>query len=85
MALCRLADLQPGEKGIIQDFCLDEVPAKLLEMGCLPGMEVEVAYLAPLNDPICLHVENWQLAIRRELAERIWVKRVEMPSNRNEP
>jgi Fe2+ transport system protein FeoA len=27
-----------------------------------------------LGDPICLDVDGWQLAVRRDLAERIWVQ-----------
>jgi ferrous iron transport protein A len=72
--LKRLADLRPGEGGVIQDLCLDDVPPKLLEMGCLPGMRVTINYTAPLGDPMCLDVDGWQLAVRRDLAERIWVQ-----------
>jgi ferrous iron transport protein A len=43
-------------------------------MGCLPGMRVVINYRAPLGDPICLDVDGWQLAVRRDLAERIWVQ-----------
>ena len=49
-----IATLKKGEKGIIQEFNIDAIPLKLIEMGCLPGNLIElVQYGATSNvDPI---------------------------------
>jgi ferrous iron transport protein A len=63
-----LANLKRGERGIIKEFSEDNIPLKLLEMGCLPGNEVEMLQLAPFKDPMYLNVNGSYLAIRREVA-----------------
>lgn len=69
-----LAQLQIGQKGIIQDFNIDLVPLKLLEMGCLPGNEVQILQVAPFGDPLYLNVNDSYLAIRLETAQAIIVE-----------
>ncbi|HKX85531.1 MAG TPA: FeoA family protein [Flavobacterium sp.] len=69
-----LAQLQIGQKGIIQDFDIDLVPLKLLEMGCLPGNEVQLLQVAPFGDPLYLNVNDSHLAIRIETAKAIIVQ-----------
>ena len=51
------------------------VPLKLIEMGCLPGNQIELLQLAPFKDPLFLNVNGAQVAIRKETAEHIQVKR----------
>ncbi len=63
-----IAHLQRGQKGIIKEFSLDHVPLKLLEMGCLPGNEVELVQTAPFRDPMYLNINGSHLAIRKETA-----------------
>lgn len=70
--------LKRGEKAIITHIDSDKIPLKLLEMGCLPGNEVEMIQIAPLGDPIYLNVNNGShLAIRLETALEIEVELVE--------
>ncbi len=66
-----VAHLKRGEKGIIKDFKEDILPIKLLELGCLPGNEVELIQVAPLMDPIYINVNGSHIAIRREIAAQI--------------
>lgn len=68
-----LADLTVGEKGIILEIPLEKVPLKLLEMGCLPGIEVEMLQIAPLRDPLYIRVNGSYLAIRKETARYVIV------------
>jgi ferrous iron transport protein A len=63
-----IAHLKRGQKGIIKEFSIDEVPLKLLEMGCLPGNEVELVQTAPFSDPMYLNINGCHLAIRKETA-----------------
>lgn len=66
-----VAHLKRGEKGIIREFSEDILPIKLLELGCLPGNEVELIQIAPLKDPIYINVNGSHIAIRRSIAELI--------------
>lgn len=66
-----VANLKPGQKGIIKDFSEDILPIKLLEMGCLPGNEVELIQVAPFKDPIYINVNGSHIAIRRSIASLI--------------
>ncbi len=66
-----IADLSVGEKGIIKNIPLEILPLKLLEMGCLPGKEVELIQIAPLQDPIYIKVNGSHIAIRNETAQQI--------------
>lgn len=67
-----VAHLKRGQKGIIKEFTEGVLPIKLLEMGCLPGNEVELVQIAPFNDPpIYINVNGTHIAIRRETARLI--------------
>ncbi len=66
-----IATLRKGEIGVISEESLDLIPLKLLEMGCLPGAEVELLQIAPLKDPLYICVNGSHLAIRKETAIQI--------------
>ncbi len=69
--LSTIASLLKGEIGYISEESLDFIPLKLLEMGCLPGAEVELVQIAPLKDPLYICVNGSHLAIRKETASQI--------------
>lgn len=66
-----VAHLKKGQKGIIQEFTKDILPIKLLELGCLPGNQIELLQVAPLKDPIYINVNGAHIAIRRSVALQI--------------
>lgn len=66
-----IADLKRGQRAIIKEFSTDIIPIKLLEMGCLPGNQVELLQIAPFRDPLYLNINGSYLAIRRETALQI--------------
>ncbi|MGV1011309.1 MAG: ferrous iron transport protein A [Flavobacterium sp.] len=68
-----IAQLKIGQKGIITDFNIDEIPLKLLEMGCLPGNSVELIQIAPFGCPLYYIVNDSHVAIRLETAKEITV------------
>ena len=68
-----VANLKKGQKAIIKDFDVDAIPLKLLEMGCLPGNQVELLQIAPFGDPLYLNINGSHLAIRIETAREIEV------------
>ena len=49
---------------------------RLLDMGLIPRTTVEVFKIAPLGDPIELHLRGYSLTIRKEDAAMITVKEV---------
>ncbi len=67
----KLSDLQIGQKGIVKEFTDLEMSVKLMEMGCLPGEEIKVERIAPLGDPIAIHVSGYQLSLRKQEASTI--------------
>ncbi len=68
-----IADLKEGEKGVIDNVDHKDIPLKLIEMGCLPGNEVELIQRAPFKDPICLKINGSVLAIRESIAQLIQI------------
>ncbi len=68
-----IAQLKIGQKGIISDFNIDEIPLKLLEMGCLPGNTIELIQVAPFGCPMYFNVNDSHVAIRIETAKEITV------------
>lgn len=71
-----IGNLKVGECGIIEEFSLDIIPLSLLEMGCLPGKEVKLLQIAPLNDPYYIKVNGSHLAIRKEMADQITITKL---------
>lgn len=69
-----IVQLKINQKAIIKDFDIDEIPLKLIEMGCLPGNLVEILQIAPLGDPLFLNINDSYLAIRLETACKIQVE-----------
>ena len=76
-----VVDLQIGETGRIAHVCLNDIPLKLLEMGCMPGKEVELVQIAPFNDPLYIIVNGSHIAIRREIAALIQIEPTNQPQN----
>lgn len=68
-----IANLKVGEKGIIEEISLEKIPLQLLEMGCMPGEQVELVQKAPLKDPLYIRVNGSHLAIRIETASQILI------------
>ncbi|RFZ81410.1 ferrous iron transport protein A [Mucilaginibacter terrenus] len=66
-----LSELSVGEAGTVKEFTDLEMSVKLMEMGCLPGEKITVARVAPLGDPIAIHVSGYQLSLRKFEASTI--------------
>ena len=45
-----------------------------LDMGVIPGAEVTVVKLAPMGDPIQIHLRGYDITIRKEDGEKIILK-----------
>jgi Fe2+ transport system protein FeoA len=72
-----LSQLKPKERGIITKVGGDRpVRRRILDMGVVPGTEVEVVKVAPLGDPVELLIRGYHLSLRKEEAGEIFVERV---------
>ncbi len=72
-----LRDLKPGQSG--QVVSLGEsgpLKRRIMDMGVTPGVQVKVIKVAPLGDPVEVHVRGYELSLRKEEASRIQVEPV---------
>lgn len=74
----RLSELGVGQSGVIDSFEKDEIFIKLMEMGCVPGEPVKVEQIAPLGDPISISVAGYNLSLRLNEANSIFVQTNEL-------
>lgn len=70
-----LSELKLGQKGIIDSFTDYELSLKLLEMGCIPGEEIEVIRIAPWGDPIAISISGYVLGLRKAEAATIKLRK----------
>lgn len=68
-----LNQLEKGIKAVIASIETDQLPLKLIEMGCLPGNKIELIQKAPFKDPLYIKIDESYLAIRKETAQHIFV------------
>ncbi len=68
-----LDTLGAGARGTISGY-EGEPPMRLLEMGLVPGTPVEVVRLAPLGDPMDVHVRGFHLSVRKAEAAHIVIE-----------
>ncbi|MGI9525861.1 MAG: FeoA family protein [Weeksellaceae bacterium] len=75
--MASLADLQKGDKAKILGFSTEDIPAKFLELGLVPGEDVEYKCSAPFNGPICISLckSKCVLALRKSEASEVLVKK----------
>ena len=72
----RLSELRVGSKAEILSFEKNDLFLKLMEMGCVPGETVKVEQIAPLGDPISITVSGYNLSLRLDEAENIFVEEI---------
>ena len=70
----RLSEIEVGKTVLIKYFEKDDIFLKLMEMGCVPGETIIIDKIAPLGDPISIMVAGYNLSLRLNEAENIWVE-----------
>lgn len=71
-----LAQLRQGEPGTLERLDLpDDVARRLMELGFLPGQVVVPAGSAPGGEPRVYRVDGSEVALRRETASHLILKR----------
>lgn len=69
----KLSELKQGQKAVIKVINNKEILLKLMEMGCLPGEQIEVEKIAPMGDPISIAVSGYHLSLRLNEADQVIV------------
>jgi ferrous iron transport protein A len=70
----RLSEIGAGTVARILSFEDNDLFLKLMEMGCVPGELVKVEQIAPLGDPISIIVAGYNLSLRLNEADNIFVE-----------
>lgn len=70
-----LADLRPGEAGVIVKVGGDpDLRLRLMQMGLLAGEHIQVVRYAPFGDPLEIEVRGGHLSLRKENAREILIE-----------
>lgn len=71
-----LNDLAPGVKARVVKMEVEDrlIKRRLLDMGVVPGVEVEIERIAPLGDPIEICIKGYHLSLRRSEAAAVMVE-----------
>jgi len=70
----RLSELDPGEKGVItRVYGTGATRRRILDMGLVKDTEIAVVRRAPLGDPVEFLLKGYNLSLRREEAEKVYV------------
>lgn len=74
--LTSLMDLRRGDAAILDGIDLPSDDARrLMELGFLPGTQITAGRSAPGGDPQVFQVDGSEIALRRETAKRLTVRR----------
>jgi len=70
-----LGELKIGETAVITAVGGEgDLRCRLLDMGLIPKTKVTLQKIAPMGDPIEIHIRGYELTLRKEEAEKIDVK-----------
>ena len=72
----RLSEIGTGTVARILSFENNDLFLKVMEMGCVPGELVKVEQIAPLGDPISIIVAGYNLSLRLNEADNIFVEEI---------
>jgi ferrous iron transport protein A len=71
-----LTDLRRGDAAILEGIDLPgEDARRLMELGFLPGTRITAGLSAPGGDPQVFQVDGSEIALRRETARRVKIRR----------
>ena len=75
-----LVDLHRGDAAILEgiDLPVDDA-RRLMELGFLPGTRITAGLSAPGGDPQVFQVDGSEIALRRETARRLRIRRDRQP------
>ena len=65
------ASLEKGNKSRIQEFCNDKMTGRFLDLGILPGSEIEMIGTTTFKGTFYLKINHHFFALRKEELEAI--------------
>ncbi|MFA9404757.1 MAG: DtxR family transcriptional regulator [Anaerolineales bacterium] len=74
-----LTVLAPGERGTVISISRASrglERRRLMDLGLLPGTEVEADFQSPTGDPMAYHIRGAVIALRKEQAAHIYIEKV---------
>lgn len=71
----KLSQLRPKESGvIISHLSNGAIRQRLLDLGLIPGVEINFIRNAPMGDPVEVRVNNTHVVVRKTEAETVIVE-----------
>lgn len=70
--------LQMNKSYVISSFNEENIPIKIIELGCLVGNSIQMIGKAPLGDPFLFKIDGNRIAIRKNLAQIVFAKPLEL-------
>lgn len=67
MSTLHLGMLKKGQLATIvglNDSCRADIRQRLLDLGFVPGTEIQIENISPLNDPVAYSIYNTQISLR---------------------
>lgn len=71
----KASELKKGEQGVILQVLKGESTQRLLEMGFLPGADIQLTGKGPFGNPLAFRVGLLHAALRAEEASMIEIKK----------
>ena len=73
-----LSDLRVGDRAKVLDFGdgTSSYRRKLLSMGILPGVEINIARVAPMGDPVEIRLRGFSMSLRKDEAASLRVEKL---------
>tara|TARA_B110000977_G_C10969413_1_gene451747 strand:- start:650 stop:928 length:279 start_codon:yes stop_codon:yes gene_type:complete len=69
-----IADLEINETAVIAENQEENIPLKLIQMGCTCNTKIVLRMKAPSSDPLCIQIGGNDIALRIEEAQKIYIK-----------
>jgi len=69
-----IADLNINETAIIAGNQQENIPLKLIQMGCTSKTKIMLRMKAPSSDPLCIQFGGNDIALRLEEAKKIVIE-----------
>lgn len=71
----KLSELRPGGRARVRKILgRGSIKRRMMDLGVVPGVEVEMERYAPLGDPVEIKIRNYHLSLRKEEAETVMLE-----------
>jgi ferrous iron transport protein A len=67
-----LSKIKPGRKVLIKKMTAEgKLGQRLMDLGLYPSLEVKIVRNAPLEDPMQIEIDGYNLSLRHEEADHV--------------